>query len=87
MIIFIFVPPGGSRNNIGYRVIQQQPMGLNDDDDGSLEAAESSDDERAGYPTLPVDGIGSRPSINSLRHVSLPHCVSRYFTAKLYSLA
>lgn len=46
-------------------------MGLNDDDDDeNLEAAESSDDERAGYPTLPVDGISSRPSVNSLRHVS-----------------
>lgn len=66
---------GGSRgNNIGYRVVQQQPMGLNDEDDEDerMEAtAESSDDERAGYPTFPVDGIVSRPSANSLRHVSL----------------
>jgi len=45
-------------------------MGLNDDDDENLNAAESSDDERSGYPTLPVDGIGSRPSAGSLRHVS-----------------
>lgn len=45
-------------------------MGLNDDDDENLDAAESSDDERSGYPTLPVDGIGSRPSVSSLRHVS-----------------
>jgi len=62
---------GGSRGNIGYRVVQQQPMmGLNDNDDENLDAAESSDDERSGYPTLPVDGIGSRPSVSSLRHVS-----------------
>lgn len=45
-------------------------MGLNDDDDENLNTAESSDDERSGYPTLPVDGIGSRPSAGSLRHVS-----------------
>ncbi|XP_025417722.1 nephrin-like [Sipha flava] len=69
------IPPtkvkGGSRGNIGYRVVQQLPMGLNDDDnDENLEAAESSDDERAGYPTLPVDGISSRPSVNSLRHAA-----------------
>ncbi|XP_060860305.1 uncharacterized protein LOC132937501 [Metopolophium dirhodum] len=67
------IPPtkikSGSRGNIGYRVVQQQPMmGLNDNDDENLDAAESSDDERSGYPTLPVDGIGSRPSVSSLRH-------------------
>uniref|UniRef100_A0A2H8TFI4 Nephrin n=1 Tax=Melanaphis sacchari TaxID=742174 RepID=A0A2H8TFI4_9HEMI len=67
------IPPtkikSGSRGNIGYRVVQQQSMmGLNDDDDENLNAAESSDDERSGYPTLPVDGIGSRPSASSLRH-------------------
>lgn len=45
-------------------------MGLNDDNDENLDAAESSDDERSGYPTLPVDGIGLRPSVSSLRHVS-----------------
>lgn len=45
-------------------------MGLNDNDDENLDAAESSDDERSGYPTLPVDGIGLRPSVSSLRHVS-----------------
>jgi len=48
-------------------------MGLNDDiadGDEHLDEAESSDDERAGYPTFPVDGIGSRPSVSSLRHVS-----------------
>lgn len=60
-------------NNIGYRVVQQQPMELmNDDyDNENLEAVgESSDDERSGYPILSMDGIGSRPSINSLKHVS-----------------
>lgn len=66
---------GGSRGNIGYRVVQQQPTGLDDDDDDDggerPETAESSDDERAGYPTFPVDGVGSRPSVNSLRRVSL----------------
>lgn len=71
------LPDTSRGNNIGYRVVQQQPMGSmndddDDDDDGNLEAVgESSDDERSGYPTLPVDGIGSRPSVNSLRHVSL----------------
>ncbi|VVC44609.1 Hypothetical protein CINCED_3A001155 [Cinara cedri] len=74
------IPPtkskSGTRVNIGYRVIQQQPMILNDDDDDNddknLEAAESSDDERAGYPTLPVDGgiIGSRPVVNTLRRAA-----------------
>lgn len=72
---FLLRTTGGSRANIGYRVVQQQPMmGLNNDhDDKNLEAADSSDDERAGYPTLPADGgiIGSRPSVNSLRHVSI----------------
>lgn len=62
--------PGGSRGNIGYRVVQQLPMGLNDNDDENFEVAESSDDERAGYPTFPVGSISSRPSVNSLRHVS-----------------
>lgn len=61
---------GGGRSNIGYRVVQQQAMalsGVNEMDD-----FETSEDERAvGYPTLPVDGLGSRPSINSLRHVSV----------------
>lgn len=70
-ITTIYYDPGGSRGNIGYRVVQQQSMmGLNDDDDENLNADESSDDERSGYPTLPVDGIGSRPSAGSLRHVS-----------------
>lgn len=55
---------------MGYRVVQQQSLGLNDDEGDNPDDAESSDDERAGYPTLPVDGIGSRPSVNSLRHVS-----------------
>jgi len=68
-IIYI-INLGGSRGNIGYRVVQQSMMGLNDDDDENLDAAESSDDERSGYPILPVDGIGSRPSVSSLRHVS-----------------
>lgn len=71
LYIYFFFSQGGSRGNIGYRVVQQQPMALNDDDDDeNLEALESSDDERAGYPTLPAEGLGSRPSINSLRHVS-----------------
>lgn len=56
-------------------MVQQQPTGLDDDDGGGdderLETAESSDDERAGYPTFPADGVGSRPSVNSLRRVSL----------------
>lgn len=73
VIVFYNEFPGGSRNNIGYRVVQQQPLGLNDEDDENLGIAESSDDERAGYPTLPADGMDSRPSVNSLRHVSNTH--------------
>lgn len=64
--------------------MQQLPMGLNDDDDdGNLEIAESSDDERAGYPTLPVEGISTRPSVNSLRHVSYSLILFRNILYKL----
>ncbi|XP_050530866.1 nephrin [Daktulosphaira vitifoliae] len=73
------IPPtknkSSNRNNIGYQVVQQQTNTNMDINDEELEA-ETSDDDRCGYPTTQVDGGTSRQSISSLRHVDANVSVS-----------